>query len=261
MALSAAGALVRRGDPDRFLATLFAPASARETLFVLYAFNLELARACTMAGETNVAFLRLAWWREVVEGKARRHEVATPLATGLAEGRLGREALLGLIAAREDEVAPEIATLADWRRMLFASQGGLAVEAGRVLGAGAEKALAAYGAAYGAARLLRSIPALARQGRVLLPEDVLATHGLSASAIIADPLLPVLASLRARLAAEAVAWLGEARRRALPRAALPAALPAVLAGRDLRRPDEAGPQPRGLGGRLAVLAASFTGRV
>lgn len=261
MGLSAPAALVRRHDPDRFLATLFAPQPARETLFVLYAFNLELARACAMAREPHAAFLRLGWWRDVVEGETRRHEVATPLAALLAAGRLEREALSRLIAAREDEVAPELATLAEWRRQMFASQGGLAQAAGKALGAEAGPALSAFGAAYGAARLLRSIPALARQGRVLLPADLLAAHGLSPEALALGQDGPALAGLRARLAAEAAAWLGEARRLKLPRAALPAALPAVLAGRDLRRPDEAGASPRGLGARLAVVAAALTGRV
>ena len=43
--LSACAELVRRHDPDRFLTALFAPPAMRETLFVLYAVNHELARA------------------------------------------------------------------------------------------------------------------------------------------------------------------------------------------------------------------------
>jgi phytoene synthase len=253
-ALSAPGALVRRNDPDRFLAALFAPARAREALFVLYAFNLELARACEATREPHMTLIRLAWWREVVEGAERRHEVATPLAALLAERRLDRAALLALIDARQGEVAPEFPTLADWRAHLFATQGELAATAGKALGAEAAPALRLFGAAYGAARLLRSIPALARQGRVLLPADSLAAHGLS-------PEGPALAAVRARLAAEAASWLAEARRSRLPRAALPAALPAVLAARDLRQASEAEPRPRGLGARLSVLMAALRGRV
>ncbi len=258
--LSAPGALVRRNDPDRFLAALFAPQPARETLFVLYAFNLELARACETTREPHASLIRLAWWREVVEGAARPHEVATPLAAALAERRLDRAALLALIDARESEVAPEFATLADWRAHLFAGQGGLAMMAGKVLGAGAAPSLRAFGAAYGASRLLRSVPALARRGRVLLPADILAAHGLSPEAVAASPDAPALAPVRTRLASEAVAWLAEARRSALPRAALPAALPAVLAARDLSRPGEVR-RPRGLGARLSVLMAALRGRV
>ncbi|MEX2008823.1 MAG: squalene/phytoene synthase family protein, partial [Dongiaceae bacterium] len=37
--LSYGAAEVRRGDRDRFLTALFAPADRREALFALYAFN------------------------------------------------------------------------------------------------------------------------------------------------------------------------------------------------------------------------------
>ena len=72
--------LVRRHDPDRYFCTLFAPAAAREALFTLYAFNHELARAREVTREPGLALIRLQWWREVVEGAVRQHEVARPLA-------------------------------------------------------------------------------------------------------------------------------------------------------------------------------------
>ena len=37
-------ASVRAADPDRYFATLFAPAPRRPLLFALYAFNAEVAR-------------------------------------------------------------------------------------------------------------------------------------------------------------------------------------------------------------------------
>ena len=43
--LSPMGDFARAHDPDRFLCALFAPADRREALFVLIAFNHELARA------------------------------------------------------------------------------------------------------------------------------------------------------------------------------------------------------------------------
>ena len=45
MSLDACARLVERGDPDRFRVAMAAPPSAREALFPLYAFNLEVARA------------------------------------------------------------------------------------------------------------------------------------------------------------------------------------------------------------------------
>ncbi len=44
-------ALVRAGDKDRFLATLFAPQKYRRALYALYAFNLEVTRTRELARE------------------------------------------------------------------------------------------------------------------------------------------------------------------------------------------------------------------
>ena len=53
--------------------------------------------------------------------------------------------------------------------------------------------------AYGLAGVLRSVPALAGQGRCLLPAETLARHGLSAEAVVAAPGAagPVVAALAA----------------------------------------------------------------
>ncbi|OJY65276.1 MAG: hypothetical protein BGP12_18945 [Rhodospirillales bacterium 70-18] len=258
--LSPAAELVRRHDPDRFLTALFAPPERREALFVLYAFNNELARARAVASEPMLGLIRLQWWREVVEGTARRHEVATPLAAELHAGRLPRAALLAMIAGREAEADPSIPTLAAWLAYLDATAGALAEAAGFALAgpdAPAER-LHALGVAYGVAGQLRNVAALARQGRCLLPEEVLAAHGTSIHAITAGR-----DEVPLRAAIAALAMEGQARLRAaggrLPRAVLAAALPAVLARRDLRHPGQT--SPRGLGDRLAVLAAAVLGRV
>jgi phytoene/squalene synthetase len=50
-ALSPCAAAMREHDPDRYLATLFAPADAREALFALYAFDHEIARVRRVVSE------------------------------------------------------------------------------------------------------------------------------------------------------------------------------------------------------------------
>jgi phytoene synthase len=258
--LSPVAALVRRHDPDRFLTALFAPAERREALFTLYAFNHELARAREAVSEPVLALIRLQWWREVIEGMAKRHEVATPLSGLLERGVLSPGDLLPLVDAREVEADPAIATLAEWRAWLLAGAGGLAVAAGRVLGADDAEALRPLGAAYGVAGVLRSVPVLARAGRCLLPLDVLGGHGLTAEAAIAAPDAPAVGAVRRALAREGALLLDAARGVRLPRGVVAAALPAVLARRDLRRPD-APAAPRGAGDRLAVMWAGVTGRL
>jgi phytoene synthase len=253
---------VRRHDPDRFLTALFAPSARRETLLVLYAFNHELARAVEVATQPMLALIRLQWWREVVEGTRKRHEVADPLADTLEAGALDRADLLALIAARETETdtigadaTPAIATIGDWQAWLRAGAGGVA--AGRALGADDPETLRPYGAGYGAAGVLRTVALQAGRGRCLLPADLLAAHGIALPDLLAAPDSAAMQRLRADLARDARAALPAPHR--LPRAWIAAALPAVLARRDLHRP-ELDAAPRGLADRLAVTAAALLGR-
>src|ERR1043166_3899959 len=74
---------VRAADPDRYFATLFAPASMRPLLWALYAFNHEVARVAESVREPMLGAIRLEWWRETAEGaalaKPRNHDVAKGL--------------------------------------------------------------------------------------------------------------------------------------------------------------------------------------
>lgn len=245
---------VRQHDPDRYFTALFAPAEKREALFALYAFNHELARAREVASEPHLALIRLHWWREVVEGTAKRHPVADAIAGALVVGDLLAGDLLAMIDGREAEADQEIATIADWRTYLLGTAGGLTVAAGRLLGMAEPEALRSLGAAYGAAGVLRAVPVLARHGRCLLPADFLAMHDLSPEAVVsgADPATAVRA-----LAEEGRGFL---RSIVLPRAIVAAALPAVLARRDLARLP-APPVPRALGDKMAVTWAALRGRI
>jgi phytoene synthase len=260
--LSPLGALVRRQDPDRFLTALFAPPDRREALFLLFAVNHELARARAVASEPTLALIRLQWWREVAEGARRRHEVAGPLGEALDAGVFPSADIVQLIEGRECEAAPAVATRAEWLAYLAATAGALAVAAGRVLGAAPDvlRRLRELGTAYGVAGQLHSVAALARQGRCLLPLDVLAAQGLSPQAVIAAPDAPALHPVLETLAADGLDCLAMGRGGRLPPHIRAAGLVAVLARRDLARLGQV-VHPRGLGDRLAVIRAGFTGRV
>jgi phytoene synthase len=260
-ALGPLAAAVRRHDPDRFLTALFAAPAQRELLFLLYAVNHELARAREAAREPGLALIRLHWWREIVLGARRRHEVAGPLGAALDAGSLPAPELAEMIDAREAEAEPAIETRAAWHAYLAGTAGTLAVAAGRVLGAdaGALGRLRALGTAYGIAGQLRSVAVLARQGRCLLPLDVLGAHGLTAEAVVARPDEVRLRPVLSELGAEGNHLLRDATGR-LPRKVIAAALPAVFARRDLRRPGPAA-GPRGFGDKLAVTLAYVAARV
>jgi phytoene synthase len=261
--LSPLGDALRRHDPDRFLTVLFAPPERREVLITLYAFNHELARAREVASQALLALIRLQWWREVVEGEAKAHEVGTPLLALIADGRLDRSALLALIEAREAEVDGDLPTMDAWRGWLLAGAGGLAVAAGQALGVtepAVLEGLRLRGAAYGVGGLLRSRLVLAAQGRAPWPGDLLAQRGLTPEAAAANPGDPAMMAIFGVLAAAGRSWLKEAATRpAVPRPAVAAALPGLFARRELNRPLSAEVLPRGLGDRMAVTMAALAG--
>jgi len=225
--------LVRRHDPDRFLTTLFAPAARRGALLALYAFNHELARAHEVAREPAMALIRLQWWRDIVEGERRPHDIATPLAEALAAGDLPRADLLAMIAAREADIDPA-PTLAVLLERLALGPGSLAAAAGAALGATPQERqiLRRLGAGIGLSGLLRNVAAYARMGRCQIPPT----------------------SATDDLAREAQRLLGRPRR--FRRPILAAALPAIFARRDLHTPPR---DPRGLADKLAILRAATLG--
>src|ERR1051325_729420 len=104
-------ALLRKGDKDRFLATLFAPPKHRRPLHALYAFNLEVARTRELAREPMPGEIRLQWCREVVGGGGRgdidAHPVASALRTPVVRYRLPPQALVELIDARAFDLYDE----------------------------------------------------------------------------------------------------------------------------------------------------------
>jgi len=125
--------------------------------------------------------------------------------------------------------------------------------------------LAAAGAAYAIGASARHLAEMLLAGRCTLPDDLLAVVGTSREALLQDPQPDLLARLRPVLVQEGTAFLDRAGSLRLPRDRIAAALPLVLAIRDLRRAATPSTQAlraggRGIGDRLAVLASYATGR-
>jgi phytoene synthase len=128
-------ALVRRVDPDRWLASRFiADAKARADVIALYAFNYELARVAGGVSNALMGEIRLTWWREAMEEiaaglPARKHPTVEAVAaagyplSALAEMAEARMADLeaapfeteGQVLAYVDATAGAVMMLAAWR--------------------------------------------------------------------------------------------------------------------------------------------------
>jgi len=248
--------LVKRHDSDRFLACLLAPSEHRDALLLLSAFHHEIARAREVVSQPMLALIRLQWWRETVLGARRHHHVAGPLGEAIAQSVFDQDELLAMIEAREIEADEGVETLADWHRYLAGSAGGWAVAAGRVLGAKqAELELfRMLGAGYGVAAQLANVAVWARHDRCMLPLDVLDAHGLSREQVMRDP--SCVQRVRPILAQEGLTLI-HAAKGPIRRSVIAAALPSVLARRDLKR----GFRFRGAADKFSVIASVLRGRV
>lgn len=176
MSVDACAALVERGDPERFAALMAAPVAARGVLAVLYAYNLEIARAPWVTKEPMIAEMRLQWWRDIVAeaaaGKpARAHEVAGPLSALLAENRVDAAVLDRMAEARRWDIYTDaFADEAALDAYLEDTAAGLTWASAQALGAGpgTEAAVRAHGWAMGLANFLRAVPELESRGRIPL---------------------------------------------------------------------------------------------
>ncbi|MEM9248114.1 MAG: squalene/phytoene synthase family protein [Pseudomonadota bacterium] len=193
MSIAACAEIVRRGDPDRFMATMAGPVAARATLFPIYAFNVEVARAPWVTTEPLIAEMRVQWWRDVLDdiglgAPPRAHEVATPLDAVARASELPLDVLDRVANAHRVYVDREGFDEADaLDAFLEATGAGLMWAAAAALGApvAQEAAVRDLGWAAGLAGYLRAIPELEAHGVRPLPDgrpeavQALATAGLT----------------------------------------------------------------------------------
>ncbi len=236
------GALLRRDDPDRWLASLFLPEPLRPHVQALYAFSLEIARVRQRVSEPALGEIRFQWWREVLagEGAAENHPVAAALLDTMARFGLPWERFIGLIDARlfdlYDAPMPSVSALEAYAKATAASLFGCAAA---ILDSTQDAALAAEhaGIAYAATGLLRALPWHLAAGQIYIPLDVLAAFGLDAESLRAGRDKPAMVAALAEMRALVRRHLKEfpAASETLAGKAAPAFLPVALCEAYLRQ--------------------------
>ena len=267
----------RRDDPDRWLASLFAPDAARPDLNALLAFNGELARTREQVSQAMLGEIRLQWWRDAIEGiyagNPRAHPVVRTLAQAVARHDLARPLFDRLIDARTDDLyeTPPVnlaaleayadGTSAQLNRLLLAALG---VRDERVIAAGD-----AIGMAWSLTGLVRAAAAHAALHRIHLPADWMAEAGTDRDRFFLTPSAAESCAVLRRIGARAQHHLEAARKLAprMPREARPVLLLGRLARLYLERLERAGFDPSdarieaGMPRRqLALLLAAWRGR-
>lgn len=273
-ALAACEETVRRCDPDRYFASLFAPASTRRMLFVLYAFNYEIARLGGQVREPMMSAVRLQWWREAVEqareGRPRPHPVVIGLAELFATRAPPQALFEAMLDAREFDLVPDtFADLAVLEAYCEATSSNVMRIADHVLNgkAGAEPFLKHTGIAYALAGLLRVIPFHAARRKIYLPLDLLGAENRSPEEIFAGRTTASLNGIVRRLGDRAREHIAAARGSAEGAsliAALPGALVPVYLSRVMRKgfdPFHASPDVPLFRRQLALLRAAMFRRL
>ncbi|WOJ89285.1 phytoene/squalene synthase family protein [Methylocapsa polymorpha] len=201
--------LLRRDDPDRWLASLFAPEQKRRHIHALYAFSLEIARAREIVSEPLLGEIRFQWWRDALETPTRMDVGANPVAAALFDTierfSLPKQALLELIDARlfdlYDDPMETVEQLEAYARATSSSLFRLVPlildpdEPADGLGA-AEHG----GIAYALTGVLRALPWHSARGQAYVPLDILQKHGADRTDLAAGQSSPgalaALADLR-----------------------------------------------------------------
>jgi phytoene synthase len=230
---------LREADPDRYLATLFAPEEAQSHLAALYLFSAEIARIRSLIKEPAMGEIRYQWWREVLAGErageAKDHPVAAALLVAVAAHRLPVKPLVDLIDARTFDLYDDpMPTWLDLEGYAGETSSALIRLASLILANGEDRggaeAAGHAGVAYALTGLLRAFPWTSRAGQVFVPIEVLDTHRVMPSQIRQGQNSPGLAAALADVRARARQHLVETRARiaTIPRVIAPAFLPVAL---------------------------------
>ncbi len=275
--LSYCGQQLRRYDHDRYLTCLFAPERAREDLFALYAFNLEVAKVAEVVNEPMAGQIRIQWWREALDGlfsgRPRKHQVAEAVSVAIERHDLSRAPFERLLDARERDLdeapPPTLEALEAYAEDTSASLVALALETLDARDETSRTAGRHVGIAWALVGLARAVPFHAAQRRMMLPGNVAWESGLDLHDLfeLRQPkeIRPVVEAVatRAREHLEAA----DALRPNVGRHTVPALLPATLARQYLKVLQQHGYNPfeprvqMALPGRpLRLLWAATTGR-
>jgi len=224
-------------DPDRHVATFFAPAPKRRALLALYAFDRELAHVGQAVREPMAGHVRLAWWREQLAALYEGRKPASPTGRALAETIAAHALPRALFDAAVDVRAHDLdeAPFADEAALeahADATTGNIIRLALRVLGQSdrADQAARPAAIALGYACHARDFPAFAKLRRCRLPLTWLADEKMNAEDVFAaTAMTPALTRIVARARARTKAALAEANATRFRLSAMPALSPATLA--------------------------------
>ena len=199
------------------------PPERRRAITALYAFCREVDDVVDEVHDPGVARAKLAWWRTevaaVYEG-APQHPVAQALVPVVRAYRLPREHFDAVIDGMAMDLAQQrYADFADLERYCHRVAGVVGLMSAEIFGYEAPSTARFardLGIAFQLTNIVRDVGEDARRGRIYLPQEDLARHGVSASAILRGREEPGFRALMAFEVGRAREWNARAMRELAP---------------------------------------------
>jgi len=220
--------VTERSGTSFFWAMRLLEAPRRDAMFAIYAFCREVDDIADEGGDTEAKRQGLAEWRAEIDrlyAGAPTRPTTRALLAPVAAYDLLREDFLAVIDGMEmdavrDIQAPSLAELELYCARVAGAVGLLSVRAFGERSESARKLALAEGKALQLTNILRDLVEDAGRGRLYLPRELLARHGIEGReprAVLAHPELGKacddLAAIAEAAYAEAAGWLGRLERR------------------------------------------------
>ena len=235
--------IVRAHDPERYFATLFAPAAHRDALFAIYAFAVEASRIRHKVSQPLPGEVRIQWWRDALvqgAGEAQSHPLAAAVLATIAEAHLPLKPFIDLLDARVHDLYDDL--LPSWNDLegyCGETQSSLFRLATLVLhpDAVSTDACGHAGVAFGFLEIMRHLARDGSVGQVFLPNDALKPLNLGRSDLLERRDTPELRRVLAEMCERVALHLAAVQRLAstVAPSELPAFLPLATVRIDLAR--------------------------
>ena len=183
---------LKKNDIERYFSTLILPKKHQKAAQALFAFNAEVSSISLKVKEPASGEIRLAWWREILEGKREKEAIQNPIASVFLEVfkdyNLPTEPIIKLLEARQfdlyNDKMPNVElfeTYAGETNSILYQYVAMILNDGNQIKNG--DAAGYIGVAHALIGHVNALGYNAARSRLFLPIDVFKAHGISGQQI------------------------------------------------------------------------------
>ncbi|KAF8967161.1 isoprenoid synthase domain-containing protein [Flammula alnicola] len=178
---------VRKHDYDSFLNSYFYPRYAQNGYFAIKAFSTELAMVQDNVSNAMIGQMRMQFWRDAVkgisDGRPPKHPIALALDESSQTSKISAYHLKRIVDARDAEIQTSsfltVDSLTSHAESTSSTVLYLLLSLLSLPSSTLSHAASHLGTAQTFATLLRALPFHAKHGRMAIPAEITAKHGVS----------------------------------------------------------------------------------